>query len=308
MNSDDKDNSDPSEQDAFYHADYDDDTIDYDLDTDKLLEEELFEPPLTTPWEDEELQDTPGDQQPVRGNPEQAYGESLELQGEAEEVWYDDDSPDVNYAEAWPLGLIAAAVIALLLLGAGGYGVIQQRTAMQAEIRQLQAALSTTASNTEVAASRQAQRALEARNAELQSRIDALQQEVQSLNQAQDKLGSPAAAPPVVTGEQNNTGIAAAAKVPPDVAVTVEKTTPSPKTSTPWFVNFGSYTQEADARTWVTKLQADEGKIVVVSGNKDGRQYFRVRVVDLPNREIAEKIARQLEHTHNLPRLWIGKQ
>ena len=41
---------------------------------------------------------------------------------------------------------------------------------------------------------------------------------------------------------------------------------------------------------------------------KDGKTFYRVRVIDLPNRDSAEKIARQLEIQYGLSKLWIGKQ
>lgn len=298
MNSDDKDDHPEPTEDAFYKADYDEDTIDYDLDTDKLLDDEVFESGLSTQWGDEtfaessSFNDGPG----FKNEPE--YGQDLEsdysTELESEETWYDDDSPEENYVEPWPLGLIAVAIIALLLLAAGGYGVIQQRSAMQEEIRQLQAALSTTSSNTEVAASRQAQRALEIKNEALRVEVGNLQRENQGLKEsiASVKSESVEPAPPAAKTE-----------------LIVSKPAPQTKSASPtWFVNFGSYTQEAAADSWASRIETTEGRIVVVSGDKGSTHYFRVRVIDLPSKAIAEKIAAQLEQVHNLPRLWIGKQ
>jgi len=297
MNSDDKEDHLESTEDAFYKADYDDDTIDYDLDTDKFLEEETFEPDVTMEWGDMEASDKPMSREEPEFETEQIYDE----QAEPEEVWYDEDSPEEGFVEPWPVGLIAVAIIALLLLAAGGYGVIQQRSAMQEEIRQLQAALSTTSSNTEVAASRQAQRTLETRNEELQGQLDKLLQENQTLRDSLSDPKPPPESKPIVAPE-----------VKPDSVTTrpepVPTVTKADTTSTTWFVNFGSYTQEPVANSWAARLKSEEGKVVVVSGNKGSTRYFRVRVINLPSREIAEKIARQLEQTHNLPRLWIGKQ
>ena len=69
----------------------------------------------------------------------------------------------------------------LLLLGVGGYGVIQQRAAMQEEIRSLQAALATAASPSETTINREAMHTLEQRNSELQATIGSLQLEIHSL-------------------------------------------------------------------------------------------------------------------------------
>ena len=189
------------------------------------------------------------------------------------------------------------------MLAAGGYGVIQQRTALQDEIRQLQATLATTASNTEVASSRQAQRSLEVRNQDLQVQLEYLQVENQQLRQS---LAAPAPTPEIEAADAPVAEPAppkpAPTNSPPQKATVAESVT----VSSGWFVNFGSYTQKATAKSWASKLTTDKGEIAVVDGKKDNKQYFRVRIINLPSREIAEKIAHELEQTHNLPRLWIG--
>jgi cell division septation protein DedD len=314
MNSDDKDKHTPPSEDAFYQADYDEDTIDYDLDSDTFLEGEDFEPELGGDWEVIE----PNDQEEIEEDSELDEGlkPQFELQqeqaldpqpdheaGDSREEQWDRESYPGEYSQSLPVGLIIAAVIALLLLAAGGYGVIQQRTALQDEIRQLQATLATTASNTEVASSRQAQRSLEVRNQDLQVEIEYLQVENQQLRQS---LAAPEPTPKIeVLDAQvaDPTPPKPAPKKPPPQKATVAE---SVTASSGWFVNFGSYTKKATAKSWASKLTTDKGEIAVVDGKKGGKQYYRVRIINLPSREIAEKIARELEQTHNLPRLWIG--
>lgn len=312
MNSDDKDER-PSE-DAFYQADYDEDTIDYDLDSEKFLEEEVFEPELATNRGD--LQREPTGVETA----EQGFDPDLDYELEADEAdeQWDDDEHDAenyneNYSEPFPLALFAAAAIALLLLAAGGYGVIQQRTAMQEEIRQLQATLSTTSSNTEVADSRQAQRSLEIRNQDLVIQLEYLRTENQRLR---DNMSSrePSPEPKAVESPKTNSSPAAKPVSAPKPAPTAKATPAKSSVAKPvvstsgWFVNFGSYTQRSMAQSWASKLSTETGKVVVVPSEKGTTTYFRVRIINLPNREIAEKIADQLEQTHNLPPLWIGKQ
>jgi len=319
MNDGDKNDQGSPAEETFYSADYDEDTIDYDLDADKYLEEDFLdsqqsddvEPTAESPFD-------PDYEQPVL-----AVENEYESDQEDDE-WYDEDSEvaDGSYVESWPLGLIAVGIIALLLLGAGGYGVLQQRTAMQQEIRQLRATLATTTSNTELSASRQAQRGLTSHNDELQAQVERLQSENNRLQEALTAMEAPVAPTPTTPRIQTPASPKQAAttrtekpQLTPKVAV--EKTTEStvaPKQSLPppvkgdWFVNFGSYSQKEMADHWAARLSVEEGKVVVVSGSKGGSNYYRVRVVDLPNKEIAGKIARQLEKTHKLPRLWVGKQ
>ena len=322
MSRDDIEDDSQSEEDAFYEADYDEDTIDYELDTDDLLADDAGpssassrhwetimpdEAPLPNLDPDFEL-DADGD-----------FGATAAA--DTEPPWADQDVDSEAEAqdghEPWPLGLIGAAILALVLLTAGGYGVVQQRAAMKEQIRELQAELGTTASNQEVAVSRQAQRALDARNSDLQLRINALELENKNLqteivgletklaSAEQTKAAAPKPAPvvskpapaiskpaPVVEARQK----VAATKVPP---VANGRT---------WFVNFGSYAQESTARNWASKLKVDEGELIVAPGHKGVTRFYRVRVVGLPSRAIAEKIANQLETTYSLPKLWVGQQ
>ncbi len=323
MNSDGKEDYPETPEDALYATDYDEDTIDYDLDTDKLLDEEPFEPTLTIEWGSEAPQEEPefAAEQEYNGTSEHEPNIEPAPKTESEETWYDDEDPDEAYVEPWPVGLIAVAAIALLLLAAGGYGVIQQRGAMQDEIRQLQSALATTSSNVEVATSRQAQRALEAENDGLRIQLGALLRKNQNLQNNLDNLMRPAVSNAVAEKAdpepEQGQGQELASVIPtPELEPSAESPTipdmpPTVKSvpvNMPWFVNFGSYTQEAVADSWASRLRTDDGEVAVVPGKKGDTHYFRVRVINLPNREIAEKIAHQLEQTYNLPRLWIGKQ
>ncbi len=319
MNSDDKDEHTSPSEDALYQADYDEDTIDYELDSDKFLEDETFEPESSTNWQALDPKTNSAETPDLAFEQEQELDPGLEYEPDTdpERLWDDseDDTEDYdeNYSERLPIGLLVAALVALLLLAAGGYGVIQQRTAMQEEIRQLQATLSTTSSNTEIADSRQAQRSLEIRNQDLVIQLEYLQAENQRLRDNLSDRESPPKPQATESSKANPSPAAKAASAPkpaPAAKVAAAKSSVAGPVATPsgWFVNFGSYTQKAMAQSWASKLSTDKGKVAVVPGKKGSTSYFRVRIIDLPSREIAEKIARQLEQTHNLPPLWIGKQ
>lgn len=329
MSRDDIEDDSPPEEDAFYEADYDEDTIDYELDADDLLEEEPYPSNPSSHWETIAPNEAPlpNLDPEFELDAEGDFGEAAAA--DLEPPWSDQDleaEPKTQeYSEPWPFGLIGAAIVALVLLTAGGYGVVQQRAAMTEEIRQLQAELATTASKQEIADNRQAQRAEATRSDDLQFQIDALQRENQNLQTEIAGLetllagANPVApAPPVTTTKT--------AVVAPTPAVAK----PEPTTNKPvaaaskekeaalkplvvsndrtWFVNFGSYSKEATAKKWASKLKVDKGELIVIPGQKGSIHYFRVRVVDLPNRAIAEKIADQLEKTYKLPKLWVGQQ
>ena len=60
--------------------------------------------------------------------------------------WQENESyaeEDTEDGQGWPMAMIAVAILALILLGVGGYGVVKQRAATQEERRQLQATLAT---------------------------------------------------------------------------------------------------------------------------------------------------------------------
>lgn len=227
-----------------------------------------------------------------------------------EEEWDEEEyetEADQQYADdsghGWPVGLIVVAVVALVLLAAGGYGVIQQRAATQEEIRQLQAALATAASPAEVSASRQAMRELEETNARQLATVEALTLENRRLLDMvaglENKLATqqPAAAKP------------AEPAAPPRVAAKPKVTEPAAKAATgDWFVNFSSYGQRSAAEAWVKKLKPAAGKAVVQPGSRDGKTFYRVRIIGLADRAQAERVASQLQTAYGLPKLWVGTE
>jgi hypothetical protein len=77
-------------------------------------------------------------------------------------------------ARTWHPGLIITAVVALALMAIGGYGAIQQHSAMIRKISDLQALLAASATPAEIRANRELAMELERRSIELRKRIDIL--------------------------------------------------------------------------------------------------------------------------------------
>tara|TARA_R110001592_G_scaffold363043_1_gene679619 strand:- start:107054 stop:108154 length:1101 start_codon:yes stop_codon:yes gene_type:complete len=205
-------------------------------------------------------------------------------------------------APSWPLGLVIVGIVALVLLAAGGYGVIQQRSATQEEIRQLQASLATAANPAEVAASREALREMELRNEKLTATVDRLSLENRRLADT-------------VTGLEKQLATAEAAAAKPVVAKPAPAPRPVAKAKPAsaaaggsWFVNFGSYGQRSAAESWAKKLKPSAGEAVVAAGTRDGKTFYRVRIIGLADRSAARKVAGQLESAYKLPPLWVGSE
>lgn len=228
-------------------------------------------------------------------------------------------TPQDSEDRGFPLGMIAVVGIALLLLGIGGFGVMQQRSDLQAEIRELQAKLATTISPEEAEMEREAQRQVQLQNESLSTELEALSAENNALAAQLSELEAIKAdqAAKELEREQAATKAAADAAALKRKEALAKKSAAAQSTATsgasgasvkgPWFVNFGSYADKGIADRWAKKLTVDDGKVVVQTATAAGKTLYRVRVIGLSNQDAAERIATSLERQYQLPRLWVGK-
>lgn len=262
------------------------------------------------------------------------------LEETVEEDWNEDEEffrEEEHEPQGWPVAMIVVTIVALALLVAGGYGVIEQRTATQEEIRRLQASLATTVNPEEAAASREALRnaeqeidklraeaerlGLENRRltdtvAGLEAQLDAQRE---ALAQAPAATATPEATPapvasaaplvekkadptPPPVAEPEQKPVAAGTRPSAEPAAAASATSPG----SGWFVNFASYASRTTAEKWAARLQPASGSARVIEAASQGRTIYRVRVVDLPDRQTADSVARDLAAAHNLPELWVG--
>lgn len=218
----------------------------------------------------------------------------------------------------FPLGMIAVVGVALVLLGIGGYGVMQQRSDMQAEIRELQAKLATTISPEEAEMERERQRQVQLQNESLNTELEALSAENSALTQQLAELEALQSAQ-ISAAQEKRAQEEAAAKAAAEraaqqaakkKAAAQSSTTPASSGATakgPWFVNFGSYADRTIAERWAKKLTVDSGEVVVQTASAGGKTLYRVRVTGLTSQDSAERVATALERQYQLPRLWVGK-
>ena len=253
------------------------------------------------------------------------------FQDEEADSGYEEDVPDEEddyfeqqeeRAQTWPLSLIAVAVVALILLAAGGYGVMQQRAATENELRELRAALATSGTGGEVSSNRDAL-------AELQLAFDALAVEAEELRLENRALADTVAGLEAQSGNRQAVKVTAdpeqtapiaepaAAPIPkPAQPVATPPQPPAPKAATPavaassgpWFVNFGSYATRNMAESWAARLQPGTGKVTIMPTTSNGRTLYRLRVIGLPDSDSAKRVARKLEADLRVSQLWIGKE
>ncbi|MEM1114629.1 MAG: SPOR domain-containing protein [Pseudomonadota bacterium] len=240
------------------------------------------------------------------------------------EKWLAEEALDSEEESStdWPIGLIAVAVVALLLLAAGGYGIMQQRAAAEDELRELRAALANTISRDEASENRQALRATELENTSLADSLATLQLENRQLQDTvaglEAQLEVQREAAEVAAAEAASAAAAAARSASRPAAKPAPVTTPDPvpvsaaiDTAAPasgWFVNFSSYSQRATAESWRARLAPGAGEVMIVPAEVGGRTVYRLRVVGLGSREEAEQVARGLEQAHGVSKLWVGEQ
>lgn len=215
-------------------------------------------------------------------------------------------SPDASSGNSvsrrWPIAMLAIAAVAVILLAVGGYGVLSERSALEDEIRQLQAQLATAVSPEEARAGREAQQVIEQEKRALEAELSALQSENADLQAAMRDLEAN-----LEEQEKAVETAVAAAEEAAAVAARSNTAATSSAATGDWFVNFGSYARIDDARRWAGRLQVDSGKVVVQDARSQGRTIHRVRVVGLADKSTADRVAGQLETAHKLPKLWVGK-
>ena len=261
---------------------------------------------------------------------EEEYESDQTLAGEPDD-WLENEDNDNDETEdstqSWPLGLIAVAAVALMLLAAGGYGVIQERAETVEELRQLRETLTTVASLEDTGASRKALQTLQQSYDGLTINAEALMRENRRLTNAVAELEVQLEASQALLPTGNkviDTSVSAETKRPaPNNAGPVAPESSTPVLATPqpagvkpsmtissgaWFVNVSSYSTRAAAEKWVDKVRPDAGNVIVSASTREGKTYYRVRVIGLANKSAAAQVARKLEATLGLDKLWVGHE
>jgi cell division protein FtsN len=129
-------------------------------------------------------------------------------------------------------------------------------------------------------------------------------------SQAKPASIKPAARDPLLTvpALSGTSTPASAAPEPAPAKPAASQSAPVNRGRATWFVNFGSYTSKSLAISWSGKLRPVAGEVIVAPGSRDGKTFYRVRVVGLTSQDSARKVAQQLEADQQVSRLWVGKE
>jgi len=215
------------------------------------------------------------------------------------------DTPDARATRsAWPM---LVGFVAVMLIAVGGWGLFEERAALQTRINELERSQSQAQSTNSVDTS--VLSALETDNAALKLQLDDLYRdyelamaEITSLQEAreitttdapeEDERVSAVATKPEVSTPTSDT----------DLTLDTDNATGS------WFVNIGAYSVPQSAKDIAAQL-ADGGVDAVVQeiSTDDGKVLFRVRVIGLSTREDARQVGNDLESRYGINPVWVGQ-
>lgn len=215
------------------------------------------------------------------------------------------DTPDDRATRsAWPM---LVGFVAVMLIAVGGWGLFEERAALQARINELERSQSQAQSTTSVDTS--VLSALETDNAALKLQLDGLYRdyelamaEITSLQESREMTTTDA--------PEEDEGVSAVATKPEVSSPTsdTELTLDTDRATGSWFVNIGAYSVPQSAENIAAQL-ADGGVDAVVQeiSTDDGKVLFRVRVTGLSTKEDARQVGNDLESRYGINPVWVGQ-
>jgi len=230
-----------------------------------------------------------------------------------------------------PLWPTIAGALAVVLLIMGGWGAVNERTALQARIVELEQQNSRLQRPLADVGTEEEKAALQAENASLRVQLDSLrgqyttaQSEIEALRSPQEETVSEAdepatadlamAAPEATTTPTAEAAVddeppavdtlATPAVVEPEPATTAE---PPPAPTGSWFVNVAAYSKPSTADEMAGKLRDEGFNAITQTVDSGGRTLYRVRAVGFASQSEARDIAGELELQYRTGPLWVGK-
>ena len=215
------------------------------------------------------------------------------------------DTPDDRATRsAWPM---LVGFVAVMLIAVGGWGLFEERAALQTRINELERSQSQAQSTNSVDTS--VLSALETDNAALKLQLDGLYRDYELAMAEITSLQEARGMTPTDAPEEDERVSAVATK--PEVSTPTSDTElalDTDETTGSWFVNIGAYSVPQSAENIAAQL-ADGGVDAVVQeiSTDDGKVLFRVRVTGLSTREDARQVGNDLESRYGINPVWVGR-
>ena len=279
----------------------DEDFDDDDPDTDEDLDEDDFDdedPEDDLDFEDDELEDTPAENDEAEVG-DRNTGPYSDRDGDSDAV------PDASSERpVWPM---LVGLVAVVLISVGGWGLFEERAALQARIAELERSQSKASAVNAVDAS--ALSALEADNASLKLQLDGLYRdyelamaEIANLQDTTETAAQVAVDAPEPAS--TDTEKPAAAATAPNALATSDAN----QAAGSWFVNVGAYSVAQSAENLAETLKGGGFDTIVQEVyTDDGSVLLRVRVIGLEEKSDAQQVAAELEASYGIGPVWVGQ-
>ncbi len=222
----------------------------------------------------------------------------------------------------WPIG---AVVVALILVGIGGWGAFTERTQLQARVAELEGQLARTRKQGDL--SPEEEQTLRADNQSLRLQLATLREqyagmaaEIEGLEQRLLTTGSAttAAEQPEPEPTPAPAAVASTARPEPEPVSSKQAAAPAPAKvamaalpdtteSGGWFVNIASYSRLDIAEEWANRIRRVADHVTLQDVEVNGKVLHRVRVVGYASKAEAQEAAKALEAKYNTGPLWIGE-
>ena len=215
------------------------------------------------------------------------------------------DTPDDRATRsAWPM---LVGFVAVMLIAVGGWGLFEERAALQTRINELERSQSQAQSTNSVDTS--VLSALETDNAALKLQLDGLYRDYELAMAEITSLQEARGMTPTDAPEEDERVSAVATK--PEVSTPTSDTElalDTDETTGSWFVNIGAYSVPQSAENIAAQLAGGGVDAVIQKiSTDDGKVLFRVRVTGLSTREDARQVGNDLESRYGINPVWVGR-
>jgi cell division septation protein DedD len=266
--------------------------------------------------EEEDLDDDDEDFEDLDDDDEEFEDDLLEEEGDDTEDDPGEDSigfstPPIEQGDntpskrsVWPM---LVGFVAVVLVAVGGWGLFEEKAALQARVNELERSQTLAQANTVDASMLSA---LETDNASLQLQLDSLYRDYELAMAEIAALQETTETAAVVTEASPEVALPETAEPNAAPGIADSDTQPGSSRATgSWFVNVGAFSVLQSAENLSARLNsAGFGAVVKETSTDAGKILYRVRVTGLSEKDDAQRVARELEASYGMGPVWIGQE